>query len=106
MHYVDEGAKDAPPVLLFHGQPSWRYLDRKMILLLVDAGFRVLAPDIRTRLMTAYVVIMFIGGGIASTISTNAYDAAGWNGNVAIAGLLAGMATILSLFALYKFRPD
>lgn len=46
MHYVDEGSKDAPPVLLFHGEPSWSFLYRKMIPLLVDAGFRVLAPDL------------------------------------------------------------
>ena len=46
MHYVDEGAKDAPPVLLFHGEPSWSFLYRKMIPILVDAGFRVLAPDL------------------------------------------------------------
>lgn len=45
-HYLDEGPKDAPPVLLFHGEPSWSYLYRKMIPLLVDAGFRVLAPDL------------------------------------------------------------
>ena len=42
-HYLDEGPKDAPPVLLFHGEPSWSYLYRKIIPLLVDAGFRVLA---------------------------------------------------------------
>jgi haloalkane dehalogenase len=46
MHYLDEGDKDAPPVLLFHGEPSWSYLYRKMIPILVDAGFRVLAPDL------------------------------------------------------------
>jgi haloalkane dehalogenase len=33
-------------VLLFHGEPSWSFLYRKMIPLLVDAGFRVLAPDL------------------------------------------------------------
>lgn len=46
MHYLDEGAKGAPPVLLFHGEPSWSYLYRKMIPLLVAAGFRCLAPDL------------------------------------------------------------
>ena len=46
MHYLDEGPKDAPPLLLFHGEPSWSYLYRKMIPLLVDAGFRCLAPDL------------------------------------------------------------
>jgi haloalkane dehalogenase len=46
MHYLDEGPKDAPPLLLFHGEPSWSYLYRKMIPLLVAAGFRCLAPDL------------------------------------------------------------
>ncbi|HBC16482.1 MAG TPA: haloalkane dehalogenase [Erythrobacter sp.] len=45
-HYVDEGPRDAPPVLLFHGEPSWSFLYRKMIPPLVEAGFRVLAPDL------------------------------------------------------------
>jgi haloalkane dehalogenase len=26
MHYVDEGPRDAAPVLLLHGEPSWSYL--------------------------------------------------------------------------------
>ena len=46
MHYLDEGARDGPPLLLLHGEPSWSYLYRKMIPLLVDAGFRCLAPDL------------------------------------------------------------
>ena len=46
MHYLDEGAADAPPVLLFHGEPSWSFLYRKMIPILANAGFRVLAPDL------------------------------------------------------------
>ena len=46
MHYVDEGPKDGPPVLLFHGEPSWSFLYRKMIPVLVEAGFRCLAPDL------------------------------------------------------------
>ena len=46
MHYLDEGPKDAPPVLLFHGEPSWSFLYRKMIPILVEAGFRCLAPDL------------------------------------------------------------
>lgn len=46
MHYVDEGPTDASPVLLLHGEPSWSYLYRKMIPPLVDAGHRVIAPDL------------------------------------------------------------
>jgi haloalkane dehalogenase len=46
MHYVDEGPRDAPVVLLFHGEPSWSFLYRKMIRPLLEAGFRCLAPDL------------------------------------------------------------
>ena len=46
MHYVDEGSKDDPVVLLLHGEPSWSYLYRKMIPPLTAAGFRVIAPDL------------------------------------------------------------
>ncbi len=43
IHYLDEGA--GPPVVLFHGEPTWSYLYRKMIPPIVEAGYRVIAPD-------------------------------------------------------------
>jgi haloalkane dehalogenase len=43
--YVDEGPAGADPVLLLHGQPSWSYLYRKMIPVLVDSDHRVIAMD-------------------------------------------------------------
>lgn len=46
VHYLDEGPADGPIVLCMHGEPSWSYLYRKMIPLLVDAGLRVIAPDL------------------------------------------------------------
>jgi haloalkane dehalogenase len=46
MHYVDEGPRDGEPVLLLHGEPSWSYLYRKMIPVLVHAGLRAIAPDL------------------------------------------------------------
>jgi haloalkane dehalogenase len=46
VHYVDEGPPDAAPVLLMHGEPSWSYLYRKMIPVLVAAGHRCVAPDL------------------------------------------------------------
>ena len=46
VHYLDEGPADGPIVLCLHGEPSWSYLYRKMIPLLVDAGLRVIAPDL------------------------------------------------------------
>ena len=44
--YVDEGPRDAAPVLLMHGEPSWSYLYRRIIPPLVAKGHRVLAPDL------------------------------------------------------------
>ncbi|MDB5704530.1 MAG: alpha/beta fold hydrolase [Sphingomonas bacterium] len=46
IHYVDEGPRDAPPVLLMHGEPSWSYLYRKFVPALVASGYRVIAPDL------------------------------------------------------------
>jgi haloalkane dehalogenase len=46
LHYIDEGPRDAPPVLLMHGEPSWSYLYRKFVPPLVAAGHRVIAPDL------------------------------------------------------------
>jgi len=46
VHYVDEGPRDAAPVVLMHGNPSWSYLYRRIIPRLVAQGHRVLAPDL------------------------------------------------------------
>jgi haloalkane dehalogenase len=46
MHYLDEGASAAAPVLLLHGEPTWSYLYRHMVPTLVAAGQRVVAPDL------------------------------------------------------------
>lgn len=46
MHYLDEGPADGPVVLLLHGEPSWSYLYRWMIPVLVDAGLRAVAIDL------------------------------------------------------------
>ena len=43
---IDEGPRDAPVVLLMHGEPTWSFLYRKMIPVLLNAGLRVVAPDL------------------------------------------------------------
>lgn len=45
MHSIDEGPRDAAPILMTHGEPTWSYLYRKMIPAFVAAGFRAVAPD-------------------------------------------------------------
>ncbi len=46
VHHLDEGDPGAPVVLLLHGEPSWSYLYRHMIPVLVRAGLRAVAPDL------------------------------------------------------------
>jgi haloalkane dehalogenase len=46
VHYVDEGPPEASPVLLMHGEPTWSFLYRKVIPVLVKAGHRCIAPDL------------------------------------------------------------
>jgi haloalkane dehalogenase len=46
VHYVDEGPRGVPAVLMLHGEPSWSYLYRKMIRRVAAAGHRVVAPDL------------------------------------------------------------
>ena len=46
VHYIDEGDPAGPVVFLLHGEPTWCYLFRHMVGPLVDAGFRVVAPDL------------------------------------------------------------
>jgi pimeloyl-ACP methyl ester carboxylesterase len=45
MHVVSAG--QGPPVLLLHGFPDTHVVWRKQIGVLADAGFRVIAPDLR-----------------------------------------------------------
>ena len=43
---VDEGPRDAEPILLMHGNPTWAYLYRHMIPGLLATGRRVIAVDL------------------------------------------------------------
>lgn len=44
--YVDEGPSDAPVFLCLHGEPSWGFLYRHMAKVFLDAGHRVVIPDL------------------------------------------------------------
>lgn len=46
VHYIDEGPRDAEPILLLHGNPTWSYLYRKMIPGLLKTERRVIAVDL------------------------------------------------------------
>lgn len=44
MHYLDEGPPDAEPLLLVHGNPSWSFFWRSLVLGLRDR-YRLIVPD-------------------------------------------------------------
>ena len=43
-HYVDEGPREAKPIILLHGEPTWGYIYRKFIPEL-SKSYRVVVPD-------------------------------------------------------------
>jgi haloalkane dehalogenase len=44
LHYLDEGPRDAPPVLMVHGNPTWSFYYRNLVLALRDR-YRCIVPD-------------------------------------------------------------
>ncbi len=58
-------------------------------------------PSVRTRLMSLYITLMFVGGGLGSWGGTVAYDALGWWGTV---GLCSGMSALICLLAYRQRR--
>ena len=43
-HYLDEGPRDAPPVLMLHGNPTWSFYYRTLIPP-ISERYRVIVPD-------------------------------------------------------------
>ena len=44
MHYLDEGPRDAPIVLMVHGNPTWSFYYRNLVLALRES-YRCIVPD-------------------------------------------------------------
>lgn len=44
LHYLDEGPQEAYPVIMLHGNPSWSFYFRKLVLALRDR-YRCIVPD-------------------------------------------------------------
>lgn len=44
LHYIDEGPKDAPVLLMVHGNPTWSFYYRNLVLRLRDR-YRCIVPD-------------------------------------------------------------
>jgi hypothetical protein len=54
--------------------------------------------------MTAYIVLMFIGGGFASWAATYVYEHEGWHGTALLTASLSALLVTLSLIGL-RFDP-
>ncbi len=63
-----------------------------------------LAPEIRTRLTTSYIMAMFIGGAIGSAAGTAVYDWAGWGGTCALMLAMSFCVLALSFYAERRWR--
>lgn len=44
--HLDIGPADAPPVVFWHGEPTWSFLWRHVIPPVLEAGYRCIAPDL------------------------------------------------------------
>jgi predicted MFS family arabinose efflux permease len=60
-----------------------------------QAAIYVLAPELRSRLTTAYMVAYFLGGTAGTLLGTLAYDAGGWHAVCAVGAGLMGVAFVV-----------
>lgn len=106
------GQLAAVVTLPFFGHSLWLLMIPIILMNLVGPAIDVsgrmtflsLDPEIRTRLMTIYIVIMFAGGGIFSWAGTIAYDLAGWNGNAVLSVILSILVLGLAALSLRQHR--
>ena len=95
-------------LLYFTGDSFWLLAIPIVIISIagpvVDVTGRMTAlgapPDIRTRLMSLYIILMFLGGGAGSWAGTIAYDLGGWMLNVSLSLACSALILFLSVKAL------
>ncbi len=63
------------------------------------------APEFRTRLMTVYIIFMFLGGGLASWAGTAVYDFAGWFGTACLICAASACQVTLSIIG-YRWKGN
>ncbi len=103
-------AQVAGVALLYAAGDNFWYLSLPIIVMsiagpMIDVTGRMTClradPAIRTRLMSLFITLMFLGGGIGSWAGTIAYDLGGWLFNV---GLAMGFSTVVVLLSLLALR--
>lgn len=68
--------------------------------------FLALAPDVRTRLTTIYIVMMFVGGSLGSLAGTAVFDAFGWTGTAIYVIASCVALTALSVLGYRLYGQD
>lgn len=63
-----------------------------------------LAPEIRTRLTTSYIVAMFVGGALGSAAGTAVFDLGGWGATCALLLTMSSVVVALSILAERRWR--
>jgi len=85
---------------------KWWYLLAPLAVMsmvgpLVDVTGRMVAlrvaPAVRTRLMSLYIALMFLGGGVGSWSGTLAYERGGWQGSVLLVASISLVVCGLSI---------
>lgn len=97
-------------LLLFTGSSLWLLLIPLIIMNLVGPVIDITGrmtflnqpPEIRTRLMTVYIIMMFIGGGMASWAGTATYDWFGWTGTALLSSALGALVLGFSWLSLHR----
>jgi predicted MFS family arabinose efflux permease len=92
---------------------DWRFLLVNVVVTavsgpLIDVTGRMTSlnqpPRIRTRLMSLYITLMFLGAGLGSWAGTAAYDHGGWWGTVILTVSLSTAVCALSALACLRKR--
>jgi predicted MFS family arabinose efflux permease len=63
-----------------------------------------LAPEIRTRLTTSYVVTMFVGGAIGSAAGTAVFEWGGWGATCVLLVAMSSGVVALAFHAERRWR--
>jgi len=111
IHYVDEGPRDAGPILMLHGNPTWSYMYRRPIATLAERGHRCVAfdhmgfgrsskpPEPRRYILSAHVqhAIAVIDQLDLSDITLVCHD---WGGPIGLAAALERSERVRAVVAM------
>jgi len=114
--YVDEGARSPHAVLLLHGNPTWSFLWRHAIKVLVREGHRVIAPDLlgfgrsdKPNTLAAYTIDRHVARLLALWQSLDAQEVSlvvhDWGGPIGLWWLKESRAPLRRLVVCNTFSP-